>query len=274
MEHLGSAWSNISSRLKDASRVLLLMDYDGTLTPIVERPELANLAEETRHLLEALTHQPDFTVAIISGRALVDLKNKVNLNGLVYVGNHGLEIEGPEISFVSPVGEETKTKLRTINYVLSRALGAIKGVLIESKGLSLSVHYRQVAESEIEEVKGILEHIVGGLRAAGKVRIAAGKKVYEIRPVVDWDKGKVVKLLIKKCFKGARRSGLLPIYFGDDLADEEAFKVIEDYGQGISVFVGEAKQNTAARYFVESPTEVIGFLGRLLNLKQGVAGES
>ncbi len=265
LEHLLSAWSNFSRQLKDASDILLLTDYDGTLTPIVERPELANLSEETRRLLEALARQPKFTVAIISGRALADLKNRVKIGGVVYAGNHGLEIEGPGISFVSPLAEASRPILRTIHYVLTRALGAIRGVLVEDKGLGLSVHYRQVAESETGEVKGILEHVVGGARASGKIRIATGKKVYEVRPAVDWDKGKAVKLLMKKYGKGGRRSGLLPIYLGDDLADEGAFRVIEEYGNGISVFVGEAGQDIVARYFVESHAEATKFLGMLLD---------
>ncbi len=265
LEHLLSAWSNITRQLKDASHILLLTDYDGTLTPIVERPELANLSEETRRLLEALAHQPKLTVAIISGRALADLRNRVKIDGIIYAGNHGLEIEGGGIRFVNPLAEESRPILRTIHYVLSQAVRAIKGVLVEDKGLSLSVHYRQVAESETGEVKGILEQIVGGARAVRKVRVTTGKKVYEVSPAVDWDKGKAVKLLMKKYGKGGRRSGLLPIYLGDDLADEDAFRVIEEYGNGISVFVGEAGQDIVARYFVESPAEVTNFLGMLLD---------
>jgi len=84
------------------------MDYDGTLTPIVERPELANLCEDTRWLLQALAQERRYTVSVISGRALSDLKNKVKIDGIIYSGNHGLEIEGPGFSVVNPQAEETK----------------------------------------------------------------------------------------------------------------------------------------------------------------------
>jgi trehalose-phosphatase len=264
LEHLLSVWPKIAKQLIDARRILLLTDYDGTLTPIVERPELANLPESTRLMLEALAQRYDFTVGVISGRALADLKDKVGISGIIYAGNHGLEIEGPGISFVNPVAEELKPIFRVMHYVLSRTLGTIKGVLVENKGLSLSVHYRLTGERKATEVEKIVKKVVGGAEAAGQAKITSGKKVYEVRPAVTWDKGKAVKLLMKKYGKGGRKSGLLPMYFGDDLTDEDGFRVIENYGSGISVFVGEEDQQSAARYFLKSPAEVATFLDMLL----------
>jgi len=268
LEHLLSVWPRIATLLGEARRILLLTDYDGTLTPIVARPELAYLPEKTRNLLQALAQEGRFTVGVISGRALPDLKDKVNVKGIIYAGNHGLEIEGPGINFVNPVAEDLMPLLRIIYYVLTRTLGAIKGVLVEDKGLSLSVHYRQVAEDKAEEVKNSLEEAVSGVQAMGKVKITSGKKVYEVRPSVDWHKGKAIRLLMKRYGKGGRRSRLLPIYLGDDLTDEDGFKIIESYGGGISVFVGDEKGETAARYFLKSPIEVALFLGRLLEYAQ------
>jgi len=264
LEHLLSAWREVIKQFRSARYILLLLDYDGTLTPIVEKPELANLPEETRQLLRALGRERPFTVGVISGRALTDLKDKVRIGGIIYAGNHGLEIEGPGISFVNPLAEEFRPILRLIHYVLTRALGAIKGVLVEDKGLTLSVHYRQVAADKSTEVKSIFDRIAQGAATLGKIRITSGKKVYEIRPAVAWDKGKAVKMLMKKYGKGGRKSRLLPIYIGDDVTDEDGFKVIENYGSGISVFVGERDHRSSARYFLESPTEVARFLSILL----------
>jgi len=264
LEHLLSVWPKIAKQLRDARRILLLTDYDGTLTPIVERPELANLPESTRLMLEALAHRYDFTVGVISGRALGDLKEKVGISGIIYAGNHGLEIEGPGISFMNPVAEELKPVLQIMHYVLSRSLGAIKGVFVENKGFSLSIHYRLAGAHRADEVEGIVKKVVGGAEAVGQAKITSGKKVYEVRPDVTWDKGKVVKLLMKKYGKGGRRSGLLPIYFGDDLTDEDGFRVIQCYGSGLSVFVGEESQSGSAQYFLKSPAEVAVFLGMLL----------
>jgi len=268
LEHLFSAWSKVAQQLRNARRILLVTDYDGTLTPIVERPELANLPDGTRQLLRSLARQRRFKLGVISGRALVDLKNKVNISGIIYAGNHGLEIEGQGVSFINPLAQEIRPFLRVIYRVLSIALGTIRGVLVEDKGLTLSVHYRLVAEGKSKEVKSIFERIAGGAQALGKIRINSGKKVYEVRPAVNWDKGKAVKLLMKKYGKGGRQSGLLPIYLGDDLTDEDGFAIIEKYGSGLSVFVGEANQDTEARYFLKSPAEVVKFLGMLLEQAQ------
>ncbi len=264
MEHLLSVWPKVAEQLENAKHVYLLTDYDGTLTPIVERPELANLPDGVRDLLQALSRQRCITVGVVSGRALADLKGKVAVNGIVYAGNHGLEIEGPAVSFAHPMAVETMPIIHIMYQVLKRALGTIRGVLVEDKGFSLSIHYRQVEGRKTGEVKSTFEHIVSSAQALGRIRITQGKKVYEVRPAVAWDKGKAVKLLMKRCGKGGRRSGLLPIYLGDDLTDEDAFRAIKDYGIGISVFVGDANQDTAARYFLKSPAEVAEFLRLVL----------
>ncbi len=264
MQHLLSAWPRVAAQLRGASHILLLADYDGTLTPIVERPELANLSENTRRLLRNLARQRGFTLGIISGRALADLKERVGISGVIYAGNHGLEIEGPGISFVNPVAEELRPILRVMHYVLSRALATVRGVMVEDKGLSLSVHYRLAEERRGEDVERIVKEVVGGAEAAGQAKITPGKKVYEVRPAVTWDKGKAVKLLMKRYGKGGRKSGLVPIFFGDDRTDEDAFKVIGNYGAGISVFVGEEGQHSIARYFLKSSDEVAVFLNIML----------
>ncbi|MFC1870264.1 trehalose-phosphatase [Chloroflexota bacterium] len=264
MEHLLSVWPMVAQQLRDARHILLLTDYDGTLTPIVEKPELANLSEDTRRLLRNLARQRHFTLGVISGRALADLKEKVGISGIIYAGNHGLEIEGLGIRFVNPVAEELRPILRIMHHVLSRALYTVRGVSVENKGLSLSIHYRLVEKYRAREVERIVKQLVSGTEAAGQTKLTSGKKVYEVRPAVTWDKGKAIKLLMKKYGKGGRESGLLSIYFGDDLTDEAGFRVIEDYGMGISVFVGEQNQHSTARYFLKSPAEVAAFLGRLL----------
>ncbi len=264
LKHLLSAWSEVAKQVADAKRVLLLTDYDGTLTPITETPELATLPEGTRLVLEALAKQYRFRVGIISGRALADLKDKVGIKGIIYAGNHGLEIEGPGISFLNPLAQELRPLMRVIHYVLSRYLEAIKGAFVEDKGLSLSVHYRLTSQHRLADVERIVKKAVGGVEAAGQIKICPGKKVYELMPAVAWDKGKAVRLLMKRYGKGGRKSGVLPIFLGDDLADEEGFKVIENYGTGVSVLVGEERTDSSAHYFLKSPVEVAKFLESLL----------
>ena len=249
---------------------MFLSDYDGTLTPIVERPELANLSPKARKLLQALAHQRRFTVAIISGRALRDLERRVGIRGIIYAGNHGLAIEGPGMSFVNPVAEEMKLFFRLLHQLLSKALGTIRGVRVEDKGLTLSVHYRMVAEAKADEVENAFEWVIAPTRSLGKIKTTRGKKVYEVRPAVAWDKGKAIALLLKKYKKGKEKA--LPIFLGDDLTDEDGFKVINKY-DGISIFVGEGAEDTAARYFLRSPAEVEEFLGMLLERRRRVREE-
>jgi trehalose-phosphatase len=261
LEHLFSAWRQVAAQLRAARHILFLSDYDGTLAPIVQRPELANLSQETRRFLQALARQHRYTVGIISGRALKDLQQRVGIGGIIYAGNHGLEIEGPGLSFVNPVAEEIKPVFRLIHGVLNKALGKIGGVLVENKGLTLSVHYRTVAEDKTDEVRNIFERVIATARSLGKVRTTSGKKVYEVRPAVAWDKGKAIALLVEKNRKP--KGEILPLFLGDDLTDEDGFKVINEYG-GISIFVGDETGDSAARYFLRSPAEVEELLGMLL----------
>jgi trehalose 6-phosphate phosphatase len=262
LQYLFSVWQEFSRRLKEARHVLLLCDYDGTLTPIIENPELADLSEKTRQLLQALKQQSHFTVSVISGRALTDLRQRVGIDGIIYAGNHGLEIEGPGIGLVNPLAEEMRPVFHLINQVLNKAMAPVKGVRVEDKGLTVSVHYRMVEEGKSEEVKNIFERVIATARSLGKVTITSGKKVYEVRPAVDWDKGEAIALLIDRYGRTKTKKELLPIFLGDDQTDEDGFKVIEKHG-GISIFVGEKPARSAARYYLKSPAEVEQFLERL-----------
>jgi trehalose 6-phosphate phosphatase len=256
LEHLLSAWPTIFKQIKEARHILLLTDYDGTLTPIVERPELAGLSDDMKNLLQSLARQPRITLGIISGRAMADLKDKVGIGGIIYAGNHGLEIEGPGINFVNPVAEIFKPTLDIIRHGLNQALRTFRGVFVENKGLSLSVHYRLADKQKIEEIEDVVKQVVSPAEAMGKAKLTYGKMVYEVRPAVTWNKGKVIKHLIRKYGKEGKKIGFFPIYFGDDLTDEDGFKVIDSYGMGLSVFIGEPNQSSAARYFLKSPSEV------------------
>jgi trehalose 6-phosphate phosphatase len=262
MRYLFDVWDGVVRRLKSANHILLLSDYDGTLTPIVDKPELAALPQEMRKLLRKLAKSRRYTVGVISGRALADLKSKVDLDGIIYAGNHGLEIEGFGSSFLEPIAEEMRPFLKMLNQALSATLRGIKGAFVEDKGLTLSVHYRSVGHSDEMIVKDAFRKVTDPLHVTGRIKVTQGKKVYEIRPPVDWDKGKAIAWLTAKCREVRGRGGALPIYLGDDLTDEDGFKVIER-NDGISIFVGEGGLQSAARYFLKSPEEVAQFLKML-----------
>jgi trehalose 6-phosphate phosphatase len=262
MQYLFDVWDKVAHRLKAANHVLLLSDFDGTLTPIEDRPELAVLPQEIKRLLRKLAKNRRYTVGIISGRALADLKSKVDLEGIIYAGNHGLEIEGFGSSFLEPIAEEMRPFFQMLNQALSATLRGIRGVFVEDKGLTVSVHYRLVDDAEEGMVKDSFRKITDPLHVTGKIRITQGKKVYEIRPPVNWDKGKAIAWFIAKSREIKDGGEALPIYLGDDLTDEDGFKVIEK-NNGISIFVGENKLQSTARYFLKSPEEVAQFLKML-----------
>ena len=266
MEYVFSAWNKVRKSLTGAKHILLLADYDGTLTAIAGRPELAVLLEDMGKILRNLVKHHGITVAIISGRALSDLKNMVRINGVVYAGNHGLEIEGPGLNFIYPVTAEFQSFFDIIHRMLVKTLSKIRGVIIENKGLTLSVHYRQVDDGNVEEVKSTFNHIVGGAEVMGKVKITEGKKVLEVRPVVDWNKGKAIQLIMSEYTKSNK--SIIPVYLGDDQTDEDAFSEIGKYQNGISVFVGNEEVKTTARYYLNSTCEVAQFLTKLLEIKE------
>lgn len=261
MEHLFSAWPGMAERVRSAGRVVLLTDFDGTLSPIAGRPEEAVLPDDTRRAIEALSSDPRVGVAVISGRALDDIKEKVDLPGITYAGNHGIEIEGPSLRFVYPPAQAAKPVMRRLHSALGRALSGIDGVVLEDKGITLTVHYRLVARERVGEVKRICEAAVDGPRSRGQVRTTGGKMVYEIRPGVVWDKEDAVVLLLASWTPSGEAGGLA-FFLGDDLTDEGGFRAVNARG-GVSVFVGRPGRDTAARFSLRSPGEVPGFLRRL-----------
>ena len=266
MEHLFLVWESFSSAIRTASRVLLLSDYDGTLTPIVSRPEEAILSPEVREKLRALAEKPAFSVGVITGRMLSEVKALVGIEGIYYAGNHGLEIEGPGLTFINPQAEEAQAEMKDLTQQFSNKLVNIEGVIVENKGLSLSVHYRLVKKSDEQIVAKVFHQITSPRLQDGRIRISSGKKVWEVRPPIDWHKGKAVETIMKeiKTVLGGEVGSV--IYLGDDTTDEDAFKVIHRL-QGWSIFVGEENPSSNADYFLNSTSEVETFLSRLLKLK-------
>lgn len=263
MEYLFSQKEKLQDILSDKF-IFLLLDYDGTLAPIVESPALATLPKENEDLLRKLSKEPDCSLAIISGRSLGDIKSTVGLKGIIYVGNHGLEIEGPKIKFESQVSPRLKSVIRDIAEELSKRLSGIKGALIEDKGLALSVHYRLVEKKDMPAFEKIISEVTGPYRARDKIRINSGKKVYEIKPPVKWDKGKVVLWLLARQQFISGVKGLLPVYIGDDISDEDAFKALKN--KGLTVFVG-GPGDSKADYYLRDTGEVTDFLRLIIDLK-------
>ncbi len=245
------------ARLFSEKKPALFLDYDGTLTPIVSRPELAVLDEAMRASLSELMEV--LPVAIISGRDRADVEGLVGLQGMVYAGSHGFDIAGPgglrreyeQAAQFVPALEEAEERLH-------EALGDIEGVIVERKRYAIAVHYRLVADGDVAGVEQAFEGVLSQVEG---LRRTAGKKVFEMRPKLEWDKGRAVLWLLGEL--GLDRPDVLPVYIGDDDTDEDAFAALA--GRGIGILVADAPQATHAEYRLESPDAVGVFLRRLID---------
>jgi trehalose 6-phosphate phosphatase len=266
MQHLFKAWPEFLKDYRAAPYLLFLSDFDGTLAVIVGRPEEASLSTSVRKKLQDLARKPRTGVGIISGRALVEVKALAGIEGIYYSGNHGLEIEGPGLNYVHPRAEAARATIKNLTLSLAEALRNIEGVIIQDKGFSASVHYRLVGQDKVGEVADVVGRITAPHVERGEIRVFPMKKVWEIRPPVDWDKGKSVAFIgreVKDKYKLSRR---LTVYLGDDATDEDAFKTLHR-PEGWGVYVGGENRKSAAGYYLNSTGEVELLLDRLVDLK-------
>lgn len=259
MKYLFSCWEAIAGKMKSAKHIFLLLDYDGTLTPIVKGPESAYLSPQIRDCLRELASNPYLTLGIISGRALNDLRSKVGIANALYSGNHGLEIEGHNISFVNTKAVQAMPLLHSLGQDISLALAGIEGAWLEDKRLSLSLHYRLVDEAQFNRLNEIFNEITREPLAYKRIRVTSNKKTYDIRPPVNWNKGKAIKFINKILFP---KDKAFMLFAGDDKTDYDAFRVVNT-AEGISVFVGNANIKSPACYFLQSPDEVHHLLLKL-----------
>jgi trehalose 6-phosphate phosphatase len=240
----------LSSQIAQAPHLLFSLDFDGTLAPIVDRPREAALSAATKEVLRELCRIPGVTVAIVSGRCLDDVRSRVGIDGLYYSGNHGLEIDGPGFQFVHPRALALCDALRHIAEEIAIAVSSLDGVEIEWKRLTVSVHYRRASVCARREVIEILRHTA--LCRDGRFVVSEGKKVYDIRPRISWNKGDAVRLIRDR----QDLCDALLIVAGDDSTDEDVFSAFDD---AISICVAPRHQ-TAAHHTLASVDEVRNFL--------------
>jgi trehalose-phosphatase len=237
---------------------ILFLDYDGTLTPIVARPELAVLAPEMRRTLIKLAAQAP--VIIVSGRGREDVARLVGIDELIYAGSHGLDIAGPSDAG-SPIRHQVAAELhpvmRQVTADLTTALASIPGVLVEDKRFAVTVHYRQVAADRIAEIEAAVERAGA---SCPDLKVTRGKKVLELRPAVEWDKGQAVLWLLRALDLDGEEA--VPIYLGDDTTDEDAFGVLHD--RGLTALVARTPRPTAAGYSLQDIEEVGDFLRSII----------
>lgn len=255
MKNVIESWDEVKSIFMDP--IFLLTDYDGTLTPIVGRPEAAQLSSVMRNKISELV--PLCPVSIISGRSLSDLRDRVGVRGIYYSGNHGFEIEGPDVSFIKEEAERASRALEMFCKEFKKNV-QVDDVVVENKVYTASVHYRLVDSEGISKVRETFEDTIEAYLEEADLEVNEGKKIFEIKPSVEWDKGKAVSFLLKNL---DYEEETLPIYMGDDVTDEDVFRVLD---RGVGVFVGKDERDTLADYKLDNIDEVGCFLDKLMEI--------
>lgn len=239
-------WPELQRRIA-ASGTVVFLDYDGTLTPIAPRPELAVLSASMRNTLQCIANR--WPTAIVTGRALDQILRMLDMPGLTCAGSHGFDIQGPHTRH--QVGRaERQTINAAFDRIRQRTAGT-EGILIENKTFSVAVHYRLVPPQLIDSVTSATREVANELG----LRVTGGKSIIEMRPDLDWDKGRAVDWL------AARHPGSIPLYIGDDVTDEDAFRAVR--GRGIGIVVTAEPRETAASYSLAGIGEVEELLERL-----------
>jgi len=252
-------WPSIVRQLRGASTIALFLDFDGTLTHLQPRPEDVWPDGCVRHNLTLLARSRRFRVWIISGRRQRDVRNRVRVPGIRYLGLHGWEGRQGG-SFLS---EDAQRALASLLNNLTRPFAGISGIWIENKEFALTVHYRKAPLTGVMRARDLLHTALGPL--ARQLRILEGKCVWEILPRELEDKGAAVRKEL-----AALSTSALPIYVGDDRVDEPAFSALPE---GLTVCVGR-RTESRARYRLAGVAQVRIFLDKLRNLPDPSASPS
>ncbi len=241
---------DVIARWRTQRPLALLLDFDGTLSPIVDDPGAAALPTATRHILVRLAAR--YPVAIISGRGVADVRARVDVPCLWYAGCHGLEIAGPRDETGGPLADADIHAVTEATRRLCAALGDVAGVVIEPKGFSVAVHDRQVSPTDVDRVRATAAACAAELG----LRLRTGKRVRELVPDLDWDKGRASRWLLEAAGIEPRTSAVIAI--GDDDTDEDTFAAVRDLG--LTVRVGDPTMPSRAAYNLADPAAVAEFL--------------
>lgn len=250
---------NLQKKIFNSKKIFLLLDYDGTVIPIKKHPLLAVPPKQTKYLLSNLMKHPNIFVGIITGRSLKDIRSLIGIKNLCFAANHGFEIYYKKQKWIHPDAKIIVPKLKQILADLNWELKAVEGTYIENKGLTISVHYRNVKPKYIPFIKKTLKNVTS--LHDSSLKLTSGKKVFEIRPNIEWNKGQAIIKILK--LQRAMGKSII-IFIGDDKTDEDAFRLLPP--SSITVRVGRSK-STHAKYFVRSTLEVHQLIKEILSMR-------
>lgn len=249
------------SRRTAGRRLAVFCDYDGTLTPIVDRPEDAKLSSSMLSTLEALAEATP--VAIVSGRDLEDVEEMVGSDRMWFSGSHGFDVRTPDGERIQmDLGTTALPALDLAVDALQLPIESIEGAWLERKQFAIAVHYRATPDRLIEELRLLVE---AEAERHDQLRITGGKKIIELRPAVEWDKGRAILWLMDAM--GLDATEVVPVFLGDDVTDEDGFVALRDLGIGIVVADSQESadepRTSAALDKLTSPGSVRELLERL-----------
>lgn len=234
----------------------LFLDYDGVLTPIVDDPTAATLDDDVRAAVRrAAQHMP---VAVISGRDLDDVRAMVGLDDLAYAGSHGFDMllaDGEREQY----GEQHLDALDDVERRLHDQLDQLDGVYVERKRFAIAVHTRLADDFARDRAT---QAVADAADAVDGLAVTGGKNIEELRPDVEWDKGRALQRLVDVLDLDVDRYAA--VYVGDDDTDEDAFAVLVDRGAG--VVVADDDRPTDAHVRLRDPSETAGLLDLLVGL--------
>lgn len=244
----------------DFRPLFLFFDFDGTLVPIRNNPADCSLSPRVRDQLEKIALSGSVSIAILSGRSLADIKKRVQIKGIYYGGNHGLEISGPRIRFIHPEVKSFKYTIDRVYQNIEKTTRNFQGVFIEKKNLSFTLHYRMASKEDKALARHIFHKTISEKFAGHALKIIKGKEVLELAPDVLWDKGRAALFILRRL-----GTDYLPVYVGDDLTDEMAFRALKE--NGITIRVGSSKK-TEAQYYLKGHWEILQFLQMIYDIMQ------
>jgi trehalose-phosphatase len=246
-DHLFDRWSEVAGLVGRARSLRLFLDFDGTLVAIRRSPEGVTFNPRTRQVLDRITSHPRVVAVIVSGRRRGVLQRYVQLPRVQYWGLYGWERGQSRRLSRAAVSE-----LSRVRATLLAGLREHRGVRLEDKRMSLSVHTRGASNRARQDAHELL---VRTLRPCAHLHVLPASQVWEVLPRQIPGKGIAIRQAVRRW-----RSPFLPIYVGDDTTDEPAFALLE---RGITVKVGDSSRPTRARYWLANPSEVRGFIERL-----------
>ncbi|EDV32488.1 uncharacterized protein Dana_GF15857, isoform A [Drosophila ananassae] len=227
--------------LNGNSKLAVLLDYDGTLAPIADNPAKTKMPVELEAILHKIAQHPEIFLAVISGRGLKDVQKQVNINGITYAGNHGLEIEYPDGSrhdyeLPAEIKKNYTNMVRELKDKVEK-----NGAWVEDKRVSLTYHYRDTPVELKDEQKNLASEIC---RKYG-FRPNQAHEAIEAKPPVNWNKGEAALYILKQKFGDNWPKTVSVVFAGDDTTDEDAMRVLRGLGRSFRIAENEKIQTFA-----------------------------